>query len=60
MRQVRLKHSMQLLQTSDLSISEIGYLVGFSTPAYFSTRFAEHYGYAPSEVRSQPKVLVNK
>lgn len=50
-RQLRLRHSMQLLQTSDLSVSEIAYQVGFSTPAYFSTRFAEHYGYPPSEVR---------
>ncbi len=60
-RQLRLRHSMQLLQTSDLSVSEIAYQVGFSTPAYFSTRFAESYGYPPSEVRSnQSQVLERK
>lgn len=55
-RKVRLKHSMQLLQTSDLSVSEIAYLVGFSTPAYFSTCFTDYYGYAPSEVRIQQMI----
>ncbi len=52
-RVFRLEKAMSLLKNEDYNISEVAYMVGFSTPAYFSTCFTEQYGYAPSEVKNQ-------
>ena len=53
MRNLRLRKARNLLTSSELSISEIGYEVGFSTPAYFSKCYREMYGETPSETRSK-------
>lgn len=50
-RNIRLKKARNLLKTTDRSISEIAYEVGFSTPAYFTKCFREKFGETPSEVR---------
>jgi signal transduction histidine kinase/DNA-binding response OmpR family regulator/ligand-binding sensor domain-containing protein len=50
-RNIRLHKAKELLLRSKLSISEIAYEVGFSTPAYFSTNFLEAFGKTPSEFR---------
>jgi signal transduction histidine kinase/ligand-binding sensor domain-containing protein/DNA-binding response OmpR family regulator len=47
-RELRLKHSKQLLDTGTHNISEAGYLAGFNSLAYFSTCFKEKYGVSPS------------
>lgn len=52
MRTLRLKQAKILLTTTDKTISEIGYEVGFSTPAYFTKCYREAYGQTPSETRS--------
>lgn len=52
MRQIRLKKARQLLQTTDKTISEICYEVGFSTPAYFTKCYREQFGQTPSETRN--------
>ena len=52
MRNLRLKKARTLLKTTDKTISEICYEVGFSTPAYFSKCYREQYGETPSETRS--------
>jgi signal transduction histidine kinase/DNA-binding response OmpR family regulator len=49
-RLARLKRAMGLLQEQAGTVSEIGYQVGFSSPAHFSTVFSRHFGYPPSEV----------
>jgi len=51
MRSVRLQKAMELLETTDLNISEIAYQVGFNTPSYFSRVFSEEFGYAPNTIR---------
>ncbi|MEX0289604.1 MAG: two-component regulator propeller domain-containing protein [Flavobacteriaceae bacterium] len=48
-RSQRLKQALQILQTSDASISEIAYAVGFNTPSYFIKCFKETYKKTPSE-----------
>ncbi|MEW4922500.1 two-component regulator propeller domain-containing protein [Algibacter sp. 2305UL17-15] len=48
-RSERLKLGVKLLQTSDLSISEIAYQIGFNTPSYFIKCFKETYKSTPSE-----------
>ncbi|MES2829446.1 MAG: two-component regulator propeller domain-containing protein [Bacteroidota bacterium] len=48
-RTVRLERAVQLLQKSQLSISNVAYEVGFNNPTYFSKVFKEEYGQLPSE-----------
>lgn len=50
-RTIRLQKSLELLQDKELTIAEIAYQVGFSSPTYFSTAFSEQYGKSPSEWR---------
>jgi AraC-like DNA-binding protein len=45
----RLKKAIQLMEEGEKRISEIAYLVGFSSPAYFSSSFQKQYGKSPSE-----------
>ncbi len=47
----RITESKKLLRRTDLSISEVAYLAGFSSPAHFSRSFREETGYSPSEWR---------
>lgn len=50
-RTIRVQKSLDLLQDKELTIAEIAYRVGFSSPTYFSTAFSEQYGKSPSEWR---------
>lgn len=49
---LRLDKSKELLKKSNLSISEIAYAVGFSSPNYFSTSFKNKFGVSPKEYKS--------
>lgn len=51
-RNLRLKKGQILLKTTDKTISEIAYDIGFSTPAYFTKCYREAFGETPSETRS--------
>ncbi|MFC3334272.1 hybrid sensor histidine kinase/response regulator transcription factor [Flavobacterium palustre] len=48
---IRLEKSKELLKKSDMTISEIAYAVGFSTPNYFSTLFKNKFGISPKEYK---------
>ncbi len=48
-RTIRLKRARQLLEKSQLQISEIAYDVGFNSPKRFSKYFREEFGLSPSE-----------
>ncbi len=52
-RTLRLNEARRLLLTSSTSISEIGYAVGFSTPAYFTKCYRTSFGETPTETRSR-------
>lgn len=52
-RNIRLKEARHLLTTSTLTISEIAYKVGFSTPTYFTKCFREAYNETPTELRDK-------
>lgn len=54
-RKIRLEESRRLLLKTEKSVSEIGYEVGFSTPAYFTRCYREAFGETPSETRSKLK-----
>lgn len=46
-RDMRLALAAQLLSASSLSVSEIAYECGFSSPSYFISKFREQYGTTP-------------
>lgn len=54
-RHVRLKKAAELLETSELSMSEISAAVGFNEPSYFSSSFQELFQLSPSEWRKTKK-----
>lgn len=47
----RLQKAKYMLLNEDLSIGEITYKVGFSSPAYFSTVFKSKFGCTPTEFK---------
>jgi len=49
----RLKKAKYLLLNEDLSISEVTYRVGISSPTYFSTLFKSKYGCTPTEFKKE-------
>lgn len=51
--QVRMKRSAEKLATTDESISQIAYAVGFNNPKYFSKCFKSDYGMSPVEYRNK-------
>ena len=51
LRSARLKKAYQLLYTSDKSVSEVAYEVGFTAPSYFTKCFREEYGMVPGDVK---------
>lgn len=50
----RIERAMALLRRGDLSVTEVCFEVGFSSPGTFSTRFAELVGMRPSAYRARP------
>ncbi|TWI80142.1 signal transduction histidine kinase [Lacibacter cauensis] len=48
-RSVKLDKAAHLLETSELTIAEIAYSVGFSTPNYFAKSFKAKFNMLPSE-----------
>lgn len=51
LRNYRLNKASQLLKQGELSISEIAYATGFTSPAYFSKCFRQVYSLTPSEYK---------
>jgi AraC-like DNA-binding protein len=54
-RLIRLRKSVQLLQTTDHSIAEIAYLTGFNQSHYFIKCFKEVYNKTPGDFRAGKK-----
>lgn len=47
----RLKKAEHLLKSTKMTVSEISYDVGFSSPSYFSKCFKDYFGCQPGEMR---------
>lgn len=50
LRIARLKKAASLLASSDMTVAEIGYEVGFSSPSYFTKCYKEQFGESPTEL----------
>ena len=49
LRQMRLKKAASLLAASDMTIAEVAYEVGFSSPSYFTKCYKEQFGESPTD-----------
>ncbi|HTF16741.1 MAG TPA: two-component regulator propeller domain-containing protein [Chryseolinea sp.] len=54
-RTIRLQQAAQLLEKSQLNVSEVAYKVGFNNPKYFAKCFKEEYKMLPSAYASSRK-----
>jgi TolB-like protein/AraC-like DNA-binding protein len=52
-REIRLRRAMELLQQNAGTVSEIAFMVGFGSPAYFNKCFHEFYGFPPGKVKKE-------
>ena len=50
LRTARLHKGRELLQTTDKTVSEVAYEVGFSAPSYFAKCFKDEFGVTPSDL----------
>ena len=50
LRIARLKRAASLLASSDMTVAEIGYEVGFSSPSYFAKCYKEQFGESPTDL----------
>ncbi|MBK1442192.1 response regulator [Parapedobacter sp. ISTM3] len=55
-RHVRLKQATHLLATTELTVTEIFYQIGFNNQSYFFREFKKHYGCSPNEYRSRLQI----
>ena len=51
LRAARLNRAYQLLLTTDKSVSEVAYQVGFTAPSYFTKCFKDEYGMLPGDIK---------
>ncbi len=52
-RSVKLKKAFEILKEGNLSVSEVAYSTGFSSPSYFNKCFHDRYGFPPGEIHKQ-------
>lgn len=52
-RNMRLRKARHLLATTEDTVSQIAYAVGFNSPSYFSKCFRECYGELPADVQKR-------
>jgi transcriptional regulator GlxA family with amidase domain len=52
-RSIRLKRAASLLKQKYGNISEVAYMTGFNSPAYFSDCFQKQFGKSPSDFAAQ-------
>ena len=53
--QVRMRRSIEMLTSSDDTVAQIAYAVGFNNPKYFSKCFRQDFGVTPAEYRNQAR-----
>lgn len=59
-KSMRIKRAIQLLEQDEYTVSEVGYMSGFTTPQYFSRVFKEAMGCTPKEYKLKHKPIVEQ
>lgn len=54
-RTIRMKKAAQLIQEGNHSIADVGFMVGITSPAYFSKQFGKQFGITPKDFEKQCK-----
>ncbi|MDI5898568.1 hybrid sensor histidine kinase/response regulator transcription factor [Flavobacterium yafengii] len=57
LRNVRLQKAKQILEMDNVSISEVSYKTGFSSPSYFTKCFKSYFGILPTDVKIKKNEL---
>ncbi|WP_035670445.1 two-component regulator propeller domain-containing protein [Flavobacterium sp. 83] len=57
LRNVRLQKAKQILENDNVSISEVCYKTGFSSPSYFTKCFKSYFGIKPTDVKIKKNEL---
>ena len=57
--QLRINKAKDLLESTDLSVEEISWLVGYNNKGFFYKRFYEDVGMSPTKYRKSKKVNLN-
>ena len=52
---VRMKVAVELLKDPANRVNDIGRIIGYRSGTYFSTRFKEYFGYAPTDLKKTGK-----
>lgn len=55
-RDIRIKRSIQLIESGEYNFSQVAYMIGFSDPKYFSKCFKKQTGLTPSEYKDQAQL----
>ncbi len=56
-RSIRLQKAKELLLTSEKTVSEVGYEVGFNDPSWFSRAFKNEFGLPPNDICKKLKKI---
>ena len=51
-KEIKLKKSIELLKSTELTVSEVSYCVGFSSPSYFAKCFKKYFKISPNEIKN--------
>lgn len=57
-REYRLDEAAKLIKTTDETIAEISYKVGFKSPQYFNKAFSKYFKVAPGEYKTQSNYVI--
>lgn len=55
LQDVRMTQALTLLQSTDISVLDVGLAVGYDSASRFAVRFRERFGFAPSAIRGQKR-----
>ena len=55
-RKLKLKRALSLLETTNLTISQIAYELGFKDPSYFTRIFVKQFNISPSQLRKHWRI----
>ena len=57
--ETRLHKALEMLQNEELTVAEVSYRTGFSSPAYFTKCFHDFFGYPPSKLKNADISFLN-